>query len=108
MTRKLLNVVCLNILIFNLSACSNPQSAIEPNEPPAVTEDGDVASSDDSSEVVESEAPEDSTDAVDDAPGDTSSSDDVAGEPSSDTTSDVAEDEAGSASVDALKESGLR
>ena len=92
MTRKLLNIVCFNILIFNLSACSNPQSATEPNELPAVTEDGDVASSDDSSDVVESETPEDSTDAVDDASGDTSSSDDVAGEPSSDTTSDVAED----------------
>ena len=101
MTRKLLNIVCFNILILNFSACSNPQSATEPNELPAVTEDGDGASSDDSSDVVESEDPEDSTDAVDDASDDTSSSDDVAGEPSSDTTADVAEDEAGSASVDA-------
>ena len=58
MTRKLLNIVCFNILIFNLSACSNPQSATEPNEPPAVTEDGDVASSDDSADSVESDTSE--------------------------------------------------
>ena len=102
MTRKLLNIVCFNILIFNLLACSNPQSATKPTEPPALTEDGDVASSDDSADSVESDISSESTTAGDDSSVDTSPSD---GEPSSDTDPDVVEEEDESVSVDAARRS---
>ena len=68
MTRKLLNILCLNILIFSLSACSGSSSVSQTNEPDSSDiEAEDIGSSNDTDGSTPSDSNQDSSPPLDDS-----------------------------------------